>query len=70
MLSLADVFSVEEVEDFIASVKRFLNTESDIAFMCEPKIDGLSFTARYENGTFVQGTTAATAEKAKTLPKT
>ena len=57
MLSLADVFSVEEVEDFIASVKRFLNTESDIAFMCEPKIDGLSFTARYENGTFVQGAT-------------
>ena len=57
MLSLADVFSVEEVEDFIASVKRFLNTESDIAFMCEPKIDGLSFTARYENGAFVQGAT-------------
>lgn len=57
MLSLADVFSVEEVEDFIASVKRFLNTESDIAFMCEPKIDGLSFTARYEERRFVQGAT-------------
>lgn len=57
MLSLGDVFSIEEVEDFIAGVKRFLNTESDIAFMCEPKIDGLSFTARYENGVFVQGAT-------------
>lgn len=57
MLSLADVFSIEEVEDFIASVKRFLNSESDLAFMCEPKIDGLSFTARYENGVFVQGAT-------------
>lgn len=57
MLSLGDVFSIEEVEDFIAGVKRFLNTESDIAFMCEPKIDGLSFTARYENGIFVQGAT-------------
>ncbi len=57
MLSLADVFSIEEVEDFIAGVKRFLNTEADIAFMCEPKIDGLSFTARYENGLFVQGAT-------------
>lgn len=57
MLSLGDVFSIEKVEDFIAGVKRFLNTESDIAFMCEPKIDGLSFTARYENGIFVQGAT-------------
>ena len=57
MLSLGDVFSIEEFEDFIAGVKRFLNTESDIAFMCEPKIDGLSFTARYENGVFVQGAT-------------
>ncbi len=57
MLSLADVFSIEEVKDFIDSVKRFLKTDSEIAFMCEPKIDGLSFSARYENGIFVQGAT-------------
>lgn len=57
MLSLADVFSIEEVEDFILGVKRFLNTSEDIAFMSEPKIDGLSFSARYENGIFVQGAT-------------
>ncbi len=57
MLSLADVFSIEEVEDFILSVKRFLNTSEDIPFMSEPKIDGLSFSARYENGIFVQGAT-------------
>ena len=48
---------MEEVEDFINGVKRFLNTEKDIAFLCEPKIDGLSFTARYEKGVFVQGAT-------------
>ena len=57
MLSLGDVFSIEEVEDFVAGVKRFLNTDKDIDFMCEPKIDGLSFTARYENGVFVKGAT-------------
>ncbi len=57
MLSLADVFSIEEVKDFIIGVKRFLNIQSDIAFLCEPKIDGLSFTARYENGEFMQGAT-------------
>ncbi|MBR6663935.1 MAG: NAD-dependent DNA ligase LigA [Alphaproteobacteria bacterium] len=57
MLSLGDVFSIEEVEDFIMGVKRFLNTSADIAFMSEPKIDGLSFSARYENGVFVKAAT-------------
>lgn len=57
MLSLGDVFSINEVGDFVMSVKRFLNTADDIAFMSEPKIDGLSFSARYENGIFVRGAT-------------
>ncbi len=57
MLSLGDVFSIEEVKDFIRGVKRFLNTSEEIDFMSEPKIDGLSFSARYENGIFVQGAT-------------
>ena len=57
MLSLGDVFSVSEVADFVQSVKRFLNTAENIVFMAEPKIDGLSFTARYEKGRFVSGAT-------------
>lgn len=57
MLSLADVFSLAEVEDFVLSVKRFLNTADNIDFMAEPKIDGLSFSARYENGVFVSAAT-------------
>lgn len=57
MLSLGDVFSITEVEDFVLGVKRFLNTSEDIAFMAEPKIDGLSFSARYENGVLVSGAT-------------
>lgn len=57
MLSLADVFSIDEVKDFVDGVKRFLNTDENIDFMCEPKIDGLSFSARYENGIFVRGAT-------------
>ena len=57
MLSLGDVFSIEEVNDFVMTVKRFLNTAKDIAFLSEPKIDGLSFSARYENGIFVKGAT-------------
>ncbi len=57
MLSLADVFSIGEVAEFVQSVKKFLNTDENIDFMCEPKIDGLSFSARYEHGVFVRGAT-------------
>lgn len=57
MLSLADVFEIGEVKDFVMSVKRFLNTADNIVFMAEPKIDGLSFSARYEHGQLVSGAT-------------
>ncbi len=57
MLSLGDVFSIEEVADFVMSIKRFLNTSDEIEFISEPKIDGLSFSARYENGIFVKAAT-------------
>lgn len=57
MLSLGDVFSLEEVDDFVLGVKRFLNSSENITFMAEPKIDGLSFSARYENRLFVSGAT-------------
>ena len=57
MLSLANIFSYEEIDSFVAGIRRFLGTDEDIAFMAEPKIDGLSFNARYEKGVFVQGST-------------
>lgn len=57
MLSLKDAFSDEEVEEFIIRCKRFLGSNDNIDIFCEPKIDGLSFSARYEDGIFVQGAT-------------
>ena len=57
MLSLADIFSEEELKDFIMSVKRFLNSSDDIIFTSEPKMDGLSFSALYVNGIFTRGST-------------
>lgn len=57
MLSLADIFSEEELKDFIMSIKRFLNSSDDIIFTSEPKMDGLSFSALYVNGIFTRGST-------------
>lgn len=59
MLSLDNVFTDGDVQDFVGSVYRFLGRLPDgsIAFTAEPKIDGLSLSLRYERGRLV---TAAT----------
>ena len=48
MLSLQDVFSREEVDEFIDSTKEALGPDTE--FLVETKIDGLSMALRYENG--------------------
>jgi len=52
MLSLNNAMSEEEVREWDERVRRFLNLkdEDDLWYNCEEKIDGLSFSARFENG--------------------
>ena len=57
MLSLANAFSKENIEDFLKKVKNFLNIKntSNIVFSAEPKIDGISASLKYINGIFTTG---------------
>ena len=59
MLSLGNAFTEVEVADFLDKVRRFLSLAEDapVEVVAEPKIDGLSFSARYEQGRLVQAAT-------------
>ena len=53
LMSLQDVFSMEELADFLEKTQ----DGREVAFSVEPKIDGLSVALEYENGHFVRGAT-------------
>ena len=54
MNSLSDVFSFEEVEDFVVKTDGIVGNAE---YSVEPKIDGLSVALTYENGLLVRGAT-------------
>jgi DNA ligase (NAD+) len=63
MLSLDNAFTDEELQGFLDRLRRALERETDlkpedeIPLACEPKIDGLSISLRYEDGVFTVGAT-------------
>ena len=62
MLSLDNAFSAEEVRDFDRRIHERLGASGAIRYSAEPKLDGLAISARYENGSFVQGATRGDGE--------
>lgn len=54
LMSLQDVFSMDELNDFLSKT---LAEFPEVSFSVEPKIDGLSVALEYENGVFVRGAT-------------
>ncbi len=54
LMSLQDVFSLEELDEFLTKI---LESRPGATFTVEPKVDGLSVALEYENGQFVRGAT-------------
>ena len=57
MLSLDNVFSLDDFNAFVKRLKDKLNITSNLTFCAEPKLDGLAVSLRYEQGIFVQAAT-------------
>lgn len=64
MLSLSNAFSEEDLYSFDEKIRNFLNfsTDSEIEYIAEPKIDGLSFSAEYRNGQLFVASTRGDGE--------
>ncbi|MBE9549794.1 MAG: NAD-dependent DNA ligase LigA [Proteobacteria bacterium] len=56
MLSLSDVFTDAEVEDFDRRVSTVLD-RGEVTYTAEPKMDGLAVSLTYEQGSLVQAAT-------------
>ena len=69
MLSLSNVFSDQDVMDFLDRIRRFLGWDhaTDLALVAEPKIDGLSCSLRYEQGALVVAATRGDGEEGEDI---
>lgn len=57
MLSLENGFSDQDIVEFDRRIKRNLNTDSDIIYTTEPKLDGVAVELVYENGSLINAST-------------
>ena len=59
MLSIASLFDVESVKEFVEKIQRFLGMDEveSLSWSCEPKFDGVSAALIYEDGVLVRGLT-------------
>ncbi|MDP1817973.1 MAG: NAD-dependent DNA ligase LigA, partial [Leadbetterella sp.] len=62
MLSLANTYSKEEVDDFIQRIEK-LTGRKENSFMAELKMDGIAISATFEKGIFVRGVTRGNGKK-------
>jgi len=66
MLSLGNVFGRDELMAWYQRLVR-LTERDNIAFVCEPKIDGLAIALVYRDGQFVQGATRGDGQRGENI---
>lgn len=57
MLSLENAFDAADLRDFDTRIKRFLSRSKNLAFFCEPKLDGVAVALTYEQGKLIRAAT-------------
>jgi DNA ligase (NAD+) len=57
MLSLDNAFTPEDIRAFDRRIRERLDSTGEVAYSCEPKLDGLAVSLHYEHGRFVRGAT-------------
>ncbi len=57
MLSLSNIFSEEDLEDFFKRIEKRMLGANDYSFFCEPKMDGAAVSLIYKNGILEKGIT-------------
>ncbi|NGX47589.1 MAG: DNA ligase, partial [Chlamydiae bacterium] len=62
MLSLANTYSQQELEDFVKRIHKWIG-QGDIEFCAELKMDGVAVTVRYEKGLYVRALTRGDGKK-------
>ncbi len=56
MLSLSNAFDFEDLENFEKKIFNYLNKKIALEYSVEPKIDGISASLTYKNGSLIMGT--------------
>lgn len=62
MLSLANTYSKEELEEFVKRVHKLMERK-EVVFCAELKMDGVAVTVRYEKGLYVRALTRGDGKK-------
>lgn len=69
MLSLGNAFKNSDVYDFYSRIRRFIGFEEEqaINIVAEPKIDGLSVSLRYEDGSLIMAATRGDGQQGENV---
>jgi len=67
MGSLDKVTSDETLGKFADDVRKRLGTDEEVAYLVEPKIDGLAVSLLYENGIYTRGATRGDGERGEDI---